>query len=88
MMLARDTIAAYSLLTDGKRHKLRTEPSSLKSIHQLLCVSTKNVSISVKTIVIARSFKKSARKSVDDLSHSSVVVSSTHLKLSMLDAYA
>ena len=60
--LARDTTAAYSLLTDGKRRKQRTEQSSLKSIHQLLRASTKRVSISVKSIVLARSFKKALVK--------------------------
>ena len=87
MTLVRDTTAAYSLLTDGKRRKLRTERSSLKNIHQLLRVSTKRVSISVKSIVLARSFKKSTHKSLDDQFHSSVVASSTRLKLSMLNAY-
>ena len=58
----RDTTAAYSVPTDGKRRKLRTEPSSLESIHQLLRVLTKRVSISVKTIVLARSFKKALIK--------------------------
>ena len=87
MTLARDTTAAYSLLTDGKRRKLRTEWSSLESIHQLLRVSTKRVFISVKTIVLARSFLKSAHKSLDDRSHSSVVASNTRLKLSILEVY-
>ena len=54
----RDTTAADSVPTDGKRRKLRTEPSSLESIHHLLRVSTKTVSISAKTIVLACSFKK------------------------------
>ena len=63
MTLARDTTAAYSVPTDGKRRKLRMEWSSLESIHHFLHVSTKRVSISVKTIVLARSFEKSARKS-------------------------
>ena len=51
MTLARDTTVAYSLLTDGKRRKLRKEQSSLKGIYQLLRVSTKRVSIRVKSIV-------------------------------------
>ena len=33
---ARETAAAYSPLTDGKRRKLRTERSSLESLHQFL----------------------------------------------------
>ena len=83
----RDTTAAYSVPTDGKRRKLRTEWSSLESIHHFLRVSTRRAFISIKTIVLARSFKKSARKSLDGRSHSSVVASSTRLKLSMLDVY-
>ena len=86
-MLACDNTAAYSLLTDGKRHKLQTEQSSLESIHQLLRVSTKRVSIGVTTIILARNFLKGARKSLDGRSHSSVVASGTCLKLSMLDVY-
>ena len=85
--LARDTTAAYSLPTDEKCRKLWTERSSLESIHKLLRVSTKRVSIGVKTVVLARNFLKSARKSLDGRSHSSVVASSTRLKLSMLDVY-
>ena len=73
--------------TDGKRRKLRTEPSSLERIHHLLRVLAKTASISAKTIVLARSFKRSAHKSLDDRSHSSVVANSTRLKLSMLDVY-
>ena len=63
------------------------ERSSLESIHQLLRVSTKRVSIGATTIVLARNFIKSARKSLDGRSHSSVVASSTHLNLSVLDVY-
>ena len=61
-MLARDTTAACSMLTDENHRKLRTEPSSLESIYQLLRVSTKRVSISVKTIVLARNIKKALVK--------------------------
>ena len=86
-MLARNTTAANSVPTDGKRRKLRMEPSSLERIHHLLHVSMKTVSISAKTIVLARSFKKSAHKSLDDRSHNSVVANSMRLKLSMLDVY-
>ena len=83
----RDTTAAYFVPIDGKRRKLRTEWSSLESIHHFLHVSTKRAFIGMKTIVLARSFKKSARKSLDGRSHNSVVASSTHLELSMLDVY-
>ena len=86
-MLSLDTTAACSVVTDGKRRKLRTEQSSLESIHHLLRVSTRRVLISIKTIVLARSFKKSAHKSLDGRSHSSVVANSMRLKLSMLDVY-
>ena len=81
-MLAHDTTAVYSLLTDGKRCKLRMEQSSLESIHHLPRVSTKSAYISVKTIIL-----KSARKSLDGRSHSSVVASSMRLKPSILDVY-
>ena len=61
-MLACNTTTAYSLLTVGKHRKLQMEWSSLESIHQLLQVSTKSVSISVKTIVLAHNFKKAPVK--------------------------
>ena len=86
-MLSHDTTAAYSLLTDGKRRKLRTERSPLESIHQLLRVSMKRVSIGVTTIVLACNFLKSAHKSLDGRSHSYMVASSMLLKLSMPDVY-
>ena len=50
---AGDTTASYSVPTDRKLRKLRTEQSSLESIHHLR-VSTRRVFISVKTIVLAR----------------------------------
>ena len=55
--------AVYSVLTDGKCHKLQAEWSSLESIHHLLHVLTKRMFISVKTIILVLSFlKKSAKK--------------------------
>ena len=57
-MLVRDTTAAYSVPTDRKRCKLQTEWSSLESIYHFLCVSTRRAFISMKTIVLACSFKK------------------------------
>ena len=55
---ARDTTAAYFVPTDGKSRKLRTEWSSPESIHHFLRVSTRRAFVSIKTIVLARSFKK------------------------------
>ena len=55
--------------------------------YTISCVCRQRVFISVKTIVLARSFKKSACKNLDGRSHSSVVASSMRLKLSMLDVY-
>ena len=86
-MLTRDNTAVYSLLTDGKRRKLQTERSSLESIHQLR-VSTKRVSIGVTNYRFSTQlFKKRSGVSLDDRSHSSLVASSTRLRLSMLNAY-